>query len=155
MNQIVTQFPRAVRNRNPGNIEAGEPWRGLATPSEMTADQLSEKRFCVFSGPEWGFRALAVIIRNYRDRYGLLTVHAIISRFAPSNENDTNSYIKHVCDAMGVEPDKALNLDDAITLEDFCRAIAVHESGSWLFKTADLEKGVAMALGPKSEPKIA
>lgn len=155
MNTPAGQFTRAARNANPGNIEAGEPWRGLATLAEMTADQRAETRFCVFSGPEWGFRALAIIIRNYRDRYGLLTVRAIISRYAPSNENDTTAYVKHVCDAMGVEPDKVLNLDDAITLEDFCRAIAVHESGGWFFKTPDLEKGVAMALGPKSEPRIA
>lgn len=155
MNQTAAQLPRAVRNANPGNIETGEPWRGLATPAEMTADQRAEKRFCVFTAPEWGFRALAVILRNYRERYGLVSVHDIISRFAPSNENDTTAYVKHVCDAMGVEPDKALDLDDALTLEDLCRAIAVHESGGWFFKTPDLEKGVAMALGPKSEPRIA
>lgn len=151
----VTPFPRAARNRNPGNIETGEPWRGLAGIKDMTADQRGEHRFCVFIAPEWGFRALAIIIRNYRDRYGLLSVRDIISRYAPSNENDTAAYVKHVCDAMGVEPDKALDLDDALTLEDLCRAIAVHESGGWFFKTPDLEKGVAMALGPKSEPRIA
>lgn len=152
---MLTNVTRAVRNANPGNIETGEPWRGLAKLSDMTADQRGEQRFCVFVAPEWGFRALAIIIRNYRDRYGLLTVRDIISRFAPSNENITPAYIKHVCDAMGVEPNKTLNLDDAITLQSLCRAIAVHESGSWLFQTPDLEKGVAMALGPKSEPRIA
>lgn len=153
---MTTLPPRAVRNQNPGNIEANSiPWKGLADITEMTFDQRKEQRFCVFTGAVWGFRALAVLIRNYRDRYGLITVHDIISRFAPSNENNTAAYIKSVCDAVGTEPNKPLNLDDAITLQSLCRAIAVHESGGWLFQTPDLEKGVAMALGQKSEPRIA
>jgi len=39
-------IPRGIRNHNPGNIEKGDPWQGLA------ADQSGDPRFAVFAAPE-------------------------------------------------------------------------------------------------------
>lgn len=151
----MTGPTRAVRNNNPGNLERGAAWAGLSFEEEMTPEQRSEHRFCVFCEPKWGFRALATVLRNYNIIHGFNTVAGIIGRFAPPKENDVSAYVKAVCDGLGVEADKPLNLDDAVTLQSLCRAIAVHESGGWMFQTPDLERGVAMAIGPKAELRIA
>lgn len=138
--------PRSVRNFNPGNLErSATSWLGLAHIKEMSADQRAEERFCVFSEPKWGFRALALVLRAYESSHGLNTVRGILSRYAPKSENDTASYIKHVCNALACGADKALDLSDEKTLTALCKAIAVHEGGGWHFSDADLAQGVALA----------
>ena len=47
------ELPRGIRNHNPGNIDKGADWEGLAD------DQSSDSRFCVFKDPVWGIRAMA------------------------------------------------------------------------------------------------
>jgi hypothetical protein len=136
---------RAVRNNNPGNLVSGQPWQGLLPPAQMTAEQRAETRFAVFASPKWGFRALAVTLRNYRRRYGIDTVRGIVARFAPPAENDTESYIRGVSGALGVAPDAPLDLGDAGRLAALAKAIAVHESGGWLFRNEDWHAGIRLA----------
>jgi hypothetical protein len=93
--------PRAVRNQNPGNINAGESWEGLMPRAQMTPDQAAETRFAVFESPKWGFRALGIILLNYVRLHGLTTVRQIIGRWAPSIENDTGSYVTAVARGVG------------------------------------------------------
>jgi hypothetical protein len=140
-------LPRSVRNNNPGNIERNLiAWEGLASPDEMTPEQQQETRFAVFTGADWGFRALARDLHNKWAR-GLDTVRKIISVYAPPNENDTEAYIRDVSDRMQVSPDQPLALGNASQLAAMARAIAVHEAGGWYFSDDDLNRGVAMALG--------
>lgn len=72
---------------NPLNIRYNEKnhWRGQIG---------SYKGFCCFDCFESGFRAALILLRNYV-RFGVNTPRKIISRWAPSNENDTESYIKN------------------------------------------------------------
>lgn len=93
--------PRGIRNNNPGNIERGEPWRGLA--AEQT-----DPRFAVFSSPVWGLRAMAVTLATYRERHGLRTIGRMIGRWAPSHENDTGAYARTVATACGISADAEL-----------------------------------------------
>ena len=72
----------------------------------------------------------------------------IISVYAPPNENDTDAYVTAVCQMMGVGPDDRLQLNDPAQLASFCRAIAVHEAGGWMFSDDDLMEGVRLALEP-------
>ncbi|HEX5278941.1 MAG TPA: structural protein [Micropepsaceae bacterium] len=145
---MVETTPRSVRNNNPGNIvRTNIAWEGLAAPDEMTPAQQTETRFCVFASPKWGFRALALDLHNKWHR-GLHTVHQIMAVYAPSNENDTGAYVAAVCRMMGVGPDDRLQLDDPSQLASFCRAIAVHEAGGWMYSDDDLVEGVRMALEP-------
>ena len=137
---------RAVRNNNPGNLEAGARWKGLLPRSRMSAEQKAERRFAVFASPEWGFRALAIVLRNYDRRYGLDTIRKIVMRFAPPYENDTESYIRSVTSRLHITADAPLDLDDPQTLSALCKAIAVHESGGWFFSDEDLASGIALAL---------
>jgi len=138
---------RAVRNSNPGNIEAATQWQGLMPRAQMTLAQANEHRFAVFSSPKWGFRALATILRNYEKLHGLRTAREIITRWAPPVENDTEAYIAHVCSKIGHGADEPLNLSDAGTLSKLCRAIAEHECGGWFFAEHDLNEGVRLAIG--------
>ena|SRR6185295_3894430 len=150
----LAKLPRAVRNQNPGNIERGhDDWAGLCEPDQMTADQREEKRFCVFRNARYGFRALAVILHNYFTKHDIKTVRGIINRFAPASENNSEAYIKHVCDAIGEGPDSVLDMNDPETIKELCRAIAVHESGGWFFEQKDLDDGVGMALSTRV-PKL-
>ena len=128
---VGESLPRGFRNNNPGNIRAtGTAWRGLADPTEMTEFQARESAFCVFCEPEWGLRAMAVILRNYKRKYGLVTPTDIISRWAPAaDHNDVRSYSGAIASALGVDPDTVVDVETDSVLVDMLRAIARHENG--------------------------
>lgn len=128
---------RGIRNNNPGNIRHGDTWQGLSP------DQ-PDKDFCTFLSPEYGIRAMAKILLNYRKRHGLSTVHGIISRWAPSSENNTASYIKAVSAACHVAPTEII--DVAEYLPDLVPAIIRHENGVQPYDTATIHQGIALAL---------
>ena len=74
------------------------------------------------------------------------TVAAIISRWSPSNENDTSALIKDTAAMMGVDPNQPLNLNDPQTMKGLMRAITVNE-GSYKYVPAD-EFDMAVGLKP-------
>ena len=74
------------------------------------------------------------------------TVAAIISRWGPSNENDTSALIKDTAAMMGVDPNQPLNLNDPQTMKNLMRAITVNE-GSYKYVPAD-EFDMAVGLKP-------
>jgi hypothetical protein len=123
---MKTQTPRGIRNRNPGNIDyhATTKWQGL-----VPDDQRTDTRFCEFKDAVWGIRALAVLLINYQDKYGINTVGGVIHRWAPSNENDTGSYVVAACDGCGVRPNDPLNLHTYEHLRPLVEAIIRHENG--------------------------
>lgn len=83
--------PRGLRNNNPLNIRKGNSWQGERHPQ-------SDPAFEEFETLELGLRAGFIIIFNYlKKRPPINTVSAIISRWAPANENDTQAYIDNVC----------------------------------------------------------
>lgn len=113
----------------------------------MTEEQKEESSFCVFKSADYGFRALALVLLTYFRKYKLKSVYSIISRFAPANENDTQAYVSDVSDRLGVLSSAPINVEDLGTLTELCKAIAIHETGAWLFDNTDLLSGVSMALG--------
>lgn len=132
----VSDVPRGIRNNNPGNIEKGDPWQGLAE------DQSADERFAVFSAPVWGIRALARTLLTYRNRYGLRTPEQIISRWAPATENDTAAYIDHVARAAGIAPTAPVT--DA-ELPAVVAAIIKHENGINPYPADLIAEGIARA----------
>lgn len=136
---------RAVRNNNPGNIEKGAPWQGLMPREDMTEEQLKEKRFCVFKAPSWGFRAMAVTLITYQDKYKIHTIRAAISRWAPGTENDTESYIRAVDRAHPRKSGDSLDMHSYDDLAPLCKAIATHECGGWFFHDRDIDLGLKRA----------
>jgi len=133
--------PRGIRNNNPGNIrKSHEPWRGL-----LPADEQTDSAFFRFSAPEWGIRALAVILRTYQAKHGLKTVRAMIQRWAPPTENDTDAYVAAVAKAVGVAPDEPIDLRDAATTRGMVLAIIRHENGQQPYDMAVINRGLALA----------
>lgn len=126
--------PRGIRNNNPGNIERGAAWQGLA------ADQSGDARFAVFSAPEWGIRAMARIIRQYQAR-GLRTVRQIINTWAPPSENDTGAYVDAVARQLGVTPDYIVN---EAALPDLLAAIIHHENGVQPYPAELIAQGIEL-----------
>lgn len=76
---------RGYRNNNPGNIRIGSNWQGLSATQ-------TDKSFCQFKSKTYGCRALAILLNNYIGK-GYNSIRKIISRYAPSNENNTEAYI--------------------------------------------------------------
>lgn len=146
--------PRGFRNNNAGNIRVGEAWDGLADPLDQMEFQRREQNFCVFREPEWGLRAMAVILRNYKKKYGLDTPQKIISRWAPaSDNNDVDSYSRQLANAIGVTPGTVIAIEDSAVLERVMWAIAKHENGDTPPCTA-VQFQAAIALADRVEVPV-
>lgn len=130
---------RGIRNNNPGNIRWGDKWKGLKENGRE-----EDKSFCVFKKPEYGIRALAKILRNYRDLHKITSVAGIIHRFAPPSENDTASYIKHVSKCICVESDEIIDVRDEYTMLKLVKAIIQHENGEQPYTDEQILKGIRM-----------
>lgn len=121
---------RGIRNNNPGNIRrTSDQWIG------MSADQSSDPVFVVFDTPQYGIRALARVLRSYYDQ-GLTTVRAMITRWAPPSENDTDAYVAAVANYSGLSADVPIDSID-LALPLLVPAIIMHENGTQPY-TADL-----------------
>ena len=97
--------PRNIRNNNPLNIRRSkDQWQGLDAKQ-------SDSLFFKFESMEMGWRAAFVILtKTYYHKYRLFTIRKIISRWAPSVENDTEAYVKRVSDLTGIDPDEPLGI---------------------------------------------
>lgn len=135
----MRQLPRGIRNHNPGNIEKGDPWQGLA------ADQSADPRFAVFQAPEWGIRALVRVLITYQDRYDIRTVRQIINRWAPPIENDALAYASAVASALRVGLDDRIDVHRYATMERLVRAIIRHENGMQPYDGVTINEGLRLA----------
>lgn len=132
-----TDTPRGIRNNNAGNLrDYGEAWRG-----KVGTDAAG---FVIFDTPENGIRAMARVIINYGRLHGINTIRGIIYRYAPPNENDTESYISHVSRALGISPDEAIAADQ---LPALLAVMITHENGIQPYSAETIAAGVAAAWG--------
>lgn len=141
----VPDNARGIRNNNPGNLEFSKtnPWVG------QTGD---DGRFAKFETPEHGIRALGRNLLSYQ-RQGIDTVSDIINRWAPpSDNNNTDAYIKAVCDQLGVSADQQLDASNPDTLKALCAAIIHHENGSQPYSDQQMASGVSAAIGLSQLP---
>lgn len=92
--------PRGIRNNNPLNIRIGNDWKGERPNAK-------DKSFEEFTSMEYGIRAGFIILRKYITGYNGLTqkfntIEKMISRWAPSVENNTAAYISQVSKMTGI-----------------------------------------------------
>jgi hypothetical protein len=105
---------------NPLNI------RYLAT-NAYNGQTANHNGYGVYTTLQAGVRAAGLELTNHYIGAGLNTVTGIVSKWAPSSENDTASYISDVSGRMGVAPDEALAWpQDEVPL---IQAMAFHENG--------------------------
>ena len=136
--------PRGIRNHNPGNlIELGIDWDGLATADQRTADQRAESKFCVFTAPWWGIRAMAKVLQRYYFHGSLQTVAGMVSKYAPGHENPTDIYTGTVAAAMGVDANKYFHLNFA-SLAIMVDTMINFENGAQPY-TWEIPAGIIMA----------
>lgn len=149
---MTQSLPRGARNNNPGNIDYNprNAWQGqlgleLGVP---------KPRFARFDTAENGIRALGKLLLNYRGKDGIPgagkpgidTPLEFISRWAPSNENNTQAYAAAIAKRLGVGVRDSINMADPRTLRETVLGIIVHENGSNPYSAAVIDEGVRRAL---------
>lgn len=136
----IASTVRGLRNNNPGNLEKGATWQGLAP------DQ-TDSRFARFTEMRYGVRAAARVFRNYQKLYSLRTITQMVARWAPTSENDTASYVAAVAKRVGVDAAAPLDLMNAETCYRFLRAIFRHECGiaAEAIPESTIREGISLA----------
>ena len=128
---------RGIRNNNPLNIRhnRNNRWQGVY-------EKQTDPEFVRFASMQFGIRAGFVIIRNYI-KAGHKDVASIISRWAPSNENDTDAYIRHVCEMADLSPFQVLKFEDKPTMLRLVDAMIRVECGKPVSQV-DIQRGYEM-----------
>lgn len=109
------------KNKNLLNIR-------YSTSNNWTGQTGQNKGFCVFDSFDNGLRAAIKLLRKYNTTYGRKTVEQIISKWAPSNENDTTNYINFVAKKMQIDATEKIDLDDKELLYKLIYAMCLMES---------------------------
>jgi len=99
----------ADRRNNPGNLR-----------------NVGGQGFQTFGSTEEGFRAMAHQLQLYGQRHND-TIQGIISKWAPSSENNTAAYIANVAKKTGFSSTEHLNLNDPTVLSKLMVAMAQQE----------------------------
>lgn len=117
-----TKIPRGIRNNNPLNIRIGNRWQGeVENPTDTEFEQ--------FISMKWGLRAAFILLKRYIERYRLNTIRDIISRWAPSTENNTRRYIEQVCRWTDMPEDRVLDFNNSGDMTMLVWAMARVETG--------------------------
>ena len=116
---------RGYRNNNPLNIRynASNNWAG-----RVTIDK-SDSQFEEFISLYDGYRAAFVLLNNYINKYGFRTIREIISKWAPTSENNTESYIVYVCNYSGIKEDATLYFSNPVMMIPIVIAMTMVECG--------------------------
>lgn len=116
---------RGLKNNNPLNIEktkGGNPWQGEIVPS-------GDIRFAQFRTMAHGYRAAFKLLHNYQRNYGLNTIRKMIGRWAPSNENHTDVYVRTVSARSGVPADSRITTTNRDVMVPIVAAMSFVENG--------------------------
>jgi len=131
-------YPVGFRNNNPGNLRPGVvPWMGQIGVSN---------NFCQFKDMSWGLRAMALDLSNKITRDGLNTITAIITKYAPPSENDTQSYINLVSQYTGWGASDIIdfNSDSLLTLMRAQMNVEDGKKYADLLSDADILEGISL-----------
>lgn len=115
--------PRGIRNNNPLNIRIGDVWLGEVKEN-------TDGEFEQFTSMIYGLRAAIVLLRRYICHYHLNTIALIVSRWAPSSENNTRLYIDFVSERVKISPYYPIDFSDKITICKLVEAMAYYECGT-------------------------
>ena len=141
---------RGVRTCNPGNIErvSGTRWQGELPVQQQV---LYDPRFVVFSGPEWGIRAIARTLITYQDKRRakdgsrIDTIKEIIDRWAPPIENDTSTYANNVAKLTGVGVDESIDVYRWEIMKPLVKAIIHYECAGYEYPDDIIDNGLIKA----------
>ena len=115
-------LPRGIRNNNPLNIRVGCKWIGeVENPTDHDFEQ--------FTCMHYGLRAGFILLKRYIERYHLCTITDILSRWAPSKENQTRKYIEYICDVAHIGALDKISFNDADKMIAIVDAMCYYENG--------------------------
>lgn len=103
---------------NPGNIRCNRELKGVV--------DCNAKGFSIFESENAGIKAIHSLLKVYYNKYGLNTISKIISRYAPSTENQTGIYIDFVAQKSGFGKNQILEIPD---LKYLIKSLIKMESG--------------------------
>lgn len=144
------RMSRGLRNNNPGNIRP------------VSRNQANNGAFTIYRTPEEGWGALGKQLKAYANA-GLDNVASIISKYAPSSENNTGAYIQSVTAGMSkrlgsdVGALTRLDLSDPRVLKALMQSITEHENfrgASQYFEGASFDKEVLAAAQSQWRSKV-
>lgn len=133
----VYKLTRGVRNKNPGNIRFNvhNNWKGQKGKDDAG--------FVIFSDAKYGIRAIGKTLDSY-GRRGINSVRDIIYTWAPTNENDTASYVDSVVSRTGFPPDMPLSREYG-NWPELVKAIIHHENGFVPYSDAEIIQALEIA----------
>jgi hypothetical protein len=112
----------------------------------MSKEQKKERRFCVFIAPEWGLRAIFILLRNYQTK-GCKTLFDYISRWAPASDgNHTYGYANFCAARLKIETSDILNVQDIAVQTAMVEAIVAFENGNYAYPNTIIEKAYELSL---------
>lgn len=122
----MKKLPRGLRNNNPLNIRyvKSNNWLG-----KIDGEGKQDKAFEEFDTLEHGLRAAYVLLYNYMEKLNLCSINAIISRWAPMNENRTDVYVNAVSKDVHVNPSELIKFNDPYTMVELVQAMIKVECG--------------------------
>lgn len=130
-------LPRGIRNNNPLNIRVGNKWVGeVKSPTDPSFEQ--------FTCMPYGLRAAFIILRRYIEVYKLNTISKIVSRWAPSSENNTLAYIRRVSAMMKYDADAPISYHNKQRMIALIKAMSTVECGVPV-DNVDIEAGYILA----------
>lgn len=136
-------LPRGIRNNNPLNIRIGNKWVGeVENPTDPDFEQFTSMLF--------GVRAGFVLIRRYIERYHLNTISEIVSRWAPSSENNTSNYIRVLVERTGIGPLEKLDFGNRKQMVCLVDAMIFVECGTTIANDI-IEKAYLMVAKPQKK----
>lgn len=125
---------RGLRNNNPGNIRRSRVrYQGEVRPSR-------DPEFKEFETMAYGDRAMFRLLDTYSSRYGLRTIRSMLNRYAPPEENLTDSYIRFVANYSGIMPDEEVETRSKCDMIHIVAAMSKIENGVSA-NLADVEQG--------------
>ena len=98
----------------------------------------------------YGWRAAFVILcRTYYNKHKLHTIRALITRWAPPKENNTEAYIRRVTDRIGIGPDTVLGSPQEQPAQwmMIAMAMAIVECGTANQDYLSMLTGFSLAMG--------
>ena len=101
-----TKLPRGLRNNNPLNIRhSASRWQGARV-------EQTDKAFVQFTSMKMGYRAawriLETYYKHFEAQHKSFTPRNIIYRWAPPEENDSEAYLRRVCQLTNLAGNEAL-----------------------------------------------
>jgi hypothetical protein len=126
---IYSIMAKGYKNNNPGNIRLTFDSNGekiLVYQGEIDG---SSNSFRTFESMAYGYRAMFSLLTNYVNSHDCDTIRKIISRYAPSSENDTEAYINNVSNLTNHDPDEPIDLSDDNFMQQLVAAMSFQENG--------------------------